>query len=288
MARTVNHGHERRPDSPFDLRKRVLTCWAEPPLQGGGHRFDSGRVHPRFRWSSTTSADDLANCRPDWSKNGVSRCPSQGVGMPAISIQPRPDRKSKPWTVRYADGLRHRSKSFRTKAEAKVFAGQLQTDQAAGEWISPDAGRLPLGQWAAEWLAAYVGRAASTQARARSALRAHILPRRAVPEGGHPLRRRADWSTRSSPPAARLAHRILTVRAQPLALLLMHAEDFAAHPRQGLRAGADRSRLWPVSGIPSRSAIDRVDSRLNPAGHVSVSVVVGKPAPGGEHHAIPR
>src|SRR5690606_14629884 len=41
----------------------------------------------------------------------------------------------------------------------------------------PDAGRVPLGPWADEWLAAYVGRAASTQARARSALRAHGLPR---------------------------------------------------------------------------------------------------------------
>lgn len=54
---------------------------------------------------------------------------------------------------------------------------QLRTDQAAGEWVSPDAGRVPLGQWAEEWLAAYVGRAASTQARARSVLRAHVLPR---------------------------------------------------------------------------------------------------------------
>lgn len=61
------------------------------------------------------------------------------------------------------------------KADAQLFAAQLRTDQAAGDWVSPDAGRVPLGQWADEWLAAYVGRAASTQA--LSALRAHILPR---------------------------------------------------------------------------------------------------------------
>jgi hypothetical protein len=79
--------------------------------------------------------------------------------------------------VRYADGLSHRSASFRTKADAQLFAARLRTDQAAGEWISPDAGRVPLSQWAQEWLGAYVGRATSTQARARSALRAHILPR---------------------------------------------------------------------------------------------------------------
>jgi integrase len=95
----------------------------------------------------------------------------------AFSIQHRPDRKTKPWTVRYADGAAHRSTSFRTKADAQLFAAQLRTDQAAGDWVSPDAGRVPLGQWAEEWLAAYVGRAASTQARARSALRAHVLPR---------------------------------------------------------------------------------------------------------------
>lgn len=97
--------------------------------------------------------------------------------MPAISIQFRRDRKSKPWAVRYADGPSHRSASFRTKADAQLFAAKLRTDQAAGEWVSPDAGRVPLEQWAQEWLGAYVGRAASTQARARSALRAHILPR---------------------------------------------------------------------------------------------------------------
>lgn len=97
--------------------------------------------------------------------------------MPAISIQHRPDRKTKPWTVRYAAGPAHRSAPFRTKADAQLFAAQLRTDQASDEWISPDAGRVPLGQWADEWLAAYVGRAASTQARARSALRAHVLPR---------------------------------------------------------------------------------------------------------------
>ncbi len=97
--------------------------------------------------------------------------------MPAISIQFRRDRKARPWVVRYADGLAHRSSSFPTKADAQLFAARLRTDQAAGEWISPDAGHVPLGQWAQEWLAAYVGRASSTQARARSALRAHILPR---------------------------------------------------------------------------------------------------------------
>ena len=97
--------------------------------------------------------------------------------MPAISIQLRRDRKARPWVVRYADGDRHRSTSFRTKAEAQLFAAQLRTDQALGEWVSPDAGRVPLEQWVEEWLAAYVGRASSTQARARSALRAHVLPR---------------------------------------------------------------------------------------------------------------
>lgn len=96
--------------------------------------------------------------------------------MPALSIQFRRDRRSRPWVARYVDGLSHRSSSFRTKAEAQLFAARLRTDQAAGEWISPDAGRL-LGQWADEWLAAYVGRATSTQARVRSALQAHILPR---------------------------------------------------------------------------------------------------------------
>ena len=60
--------------------------------------------------------------------------------MPAISIQLRRDLKAKPWVVRYADGLSHRSASFRTKADAQLFAARLCTDQAAGEWISPDAG----------------------------------------------------------------------------------------------------------------------------------------------------
>jgi hypothetical protein len=43
--------------------------------------------------------------------------------------------------------------------------------------VSPDAGKVPLERWASEGLAAYVGRAASTQERARSILRTHLLPR---------------------------------------------------------------------------------------------------------------
>ena len=83
--------------------------------------------------------------------------------------------------VRYVDGLTQRSASFRT-------------DQAAGEWISPGAGRVPLERWADEWLTAYVGRAASTQARARAALRAHISSalRCRPSHGDHPLRRPAE------------------------------------------------------------------------------------------------
>jgi hypothetical protein len=61
--------------------------------------------------------------------------------MSAISVQHRKDRKAKPWVVRYADGSVHRAASFRTKAEAQVFAAQIRTDQASGGWVSPGAGR---------------------------------------------------------------------------------------------------------------------------------------------------
>jgi hypothetical protein len=50
--------------------------------------------------------------------------------LPAISIQFRRDRKTKPWVVRYADGPSHRSSSFRTKADAQLYAARLRTDQA--------------------------------------------------------------------------------------------------------------------------------------------------------------
>jgi integrase len=97
--------------------------------------------------------------------------------MSAISVQHRKDRKARPWTVRYSDGAAHRSASFRTKVEAQVFAAKIRTEQAMGEWVSPDAGRVPLERWSEEWLASYVGRARSTQERARSILRTHIVPR---------------------------------------------------------------------------------------------------------------
>jgi hypothetical protein len=42
--------------------------------------------------------------------------------LPAIIIQHRQDRRTNPWTVRYADGPRHRSKSFRTKSAAQLDA----------------------------------------------------------------------------------------------------------------------------------------------------------------------
>jgi integrase len=81
------------------------------------------------------------------------------------------------WEARYRDPAgRQRTKTFETKADARVFLGQVDLEQRRGEWVDPQLGRVTLAEWVAEWSATTVDLRPSTRARDDSYLRNHILP----------------------------------------------------------------------------------------------------------------
>ena len=173
--------------------------------------------------------------------------------MPGVSIQQRKDRRTRPWVVRYEDGPRHHSRAFATKAEAKAFAAQTVAEQAAGDWISPDAGKVLLADWCRRWQDAYVGRASSTQARAASVLRAHVVPRL----GQRRLRDITRFDVErfvnevvASGRSPATAHKVLRVLSQVLAAAV-DARLLRVNPCTGVRAPKAAARHLPVFLTPA-------------------------------------
>lgn len=56
------------------------------------------------------------------------------------------------WEVRWLDGTKHRSKSFRRKVDANQFEDRVLTDLRRGDYIAPSAGKIILAAWCDEWL----------------------------------------------------------------------------------------------------------------------------------------
>jgi integrase len=79
--------------------------------------------------------------------------------------------------VRYRgpDG-KQRSKTFRTRRDARAFESELAVQMRKGVWTDPKAGRVRLSDWAAEWEATTVHLAASSRRIHADNLRLHVLP----------------------------------------------------------------------------------------------------------------
>ena len=91
-------------------------------------------------------------------------------------IERRRDRRSA-WRVKYRDpGGRIRSRSFRRKAEAELFAATVEVEKAQGTWTDPARGRIRLSEWTQEWLKSKVDLRPTSRARLEGVLRAHVLP----------------------------------------------------------------------------------------------------------------
>ena len=78
---------------------------------------------------------------------------------------------------------RQRSKTFRTKAEARAFLADIAASLRRGSYVDPHAGRITFGVYATRWLAARNDEA-TTAARDASIMRNHVISRwGAVPLG---------------------------------------------------------------------------------------------------------
>lgn len=88
-----------------------------------------------------------------------------------MSVKKRGNR----WQVRWRDGQKHRSKSFRRKVDADDFEKEILTDLRRGDYVAPSAGAITLAAWCEEWLDGAHHLKPRSLAIYRAAL-AHILP----------------------------------------------------------------------------------------------------------------
>jgi integrase len=82
------------------------------------------------------------------------------------------------WRVRYWTdaGVHATISGFRTAAEARAKAAEIDTDQRRGSFIDPAAGKTTVAAWARRWCEA-LDVAPATYAQYRSLINNHILPR---------------------------------------------------------------------------------------------------------------
>lgn len=79
--------------------------------------------------------------------------------------------------ARYRDPQgRSRSKSFRTKTEARTFAAQVENAKHRGSWIDPQRSKVSFAAWAAQERRTWADLRSSTRARGDSLMRARIMP----------------------------------------------------------------------------------------------------------------
>jgi integrase len=79
------------------------------------------------------------------------------------------------YVVRYrTPGHKQRSKSFRLKRDAKLFAAGVETTKATGLFVDPARGKIPVNEWVETWLAGKVDLAPTTRDNYTTEYRAHI------------------------------------------------------------------------------------------------------------------
>ena len=81
------------------------------------------------------------------------------------------------YEARYRDPYgRSRSKSFRTKADARAFLTQVESTKQTGSWLDPQRARIRFSVWAAEERKTWADLRPATRARADSLMRSHVMP----------------------------------------------------------------------------------------------------------------
>lgn len=86
-------------------------------------------------------------------------------------------RKSGSYEAIYRDPVgRTRSRSFKTKAQARSFLTAVETEKQRGTWTDPQFARTRFEDWAEEFWRTKLNRRASTKMRDDSYIRNHVLP----------------------------------------------------------------------------------------------------------------
>lgn len=89
----------------------------------------------------------------------------------------RTGKKGGPYEVQYRDKMgKLRSRTFRTKEDARLFKSGVETDMHRGEWRDPKLGKVPFGKFAAEWLETTVHLRPSSVYNYNALLRKYVLP----------------------------------------------------------------------------------------------------------------
>ena len=93
--------------------------------------------------------------------------------MGSIRRAPRTNR----WEARYRDPLGgQRTRTFHTKADAKAFLANVETNIARGTWRDEGRSRAKFSRVAAQWLASNPTKRATTYARDATVIRTHLDP----------------------------------------------------------------------------------------------------------------
>ena len=92
-----------------------------------------------------------------------------------MSIQKNTSRPNLPWIVRWVEGGKHRSKSFKSKVLATAFDNQRRHDLSKGVYISMDEQKVLFAEYAQRYMEAG-NRGELTRKRDEGILRKHVYP----------------------------------------------------------------------------------------------------------------
>ena len=121
------------------------------------------------------------------------------------------------WCLRYVNPEtgRERTETFRLKRDAERRLTEIEASKLTGSYVDPRAGKVTVGVWAERWLDVQVQLKATTQARYRSILDVHVIPRWGEAElakvrHSDVQKWVADLSSERSPATVRKIHRVLS------------------------------------------------------------------------------
>lgn len=187
------------------------------------------------------------------------------------------------WCLRYVNPEtgRERTETFRLKRDAERRLTEIEASKLTGSYVDPRAGKVTVGVWAERWLDVQVQLKATTQARYRSILDVHVIPRWGEAElakvrHSDVQKWVADLSSVRSPATVRKIHRVLSqvlgsavkdgrlVRnvAEGIALPRVRSKERRYLTHEQVSDLADACADVPVSKYASTTEADRGAYRL--------------------------